>query len=338
MVREVMVYVHGVTPKGSRSHTKDYRALHEGLRRHNAALPPDFCGAEWGWDPTGGRGRSHQLLYKAEEELGGRAMAAVRDDGDFTLNPLRVAVDKFRGLMMYGFADMFYYVSKDGKNAVRYALAKTVLDHLHGLGVDLDGGGDAVSLTLLGHSAGSVAAFDFLFALFYAPRKIEEFIEPAQVRSGPSQDATRAATPAPAAEVAGTVSDLKRLKAMAEAGNLRVRRLFTFGSPVTMTAFRADSLLTILSRDEDGSRSNRVDGAHYGLTRNDPAFGPALAGPRWVNLWDKDDPIAWPVEPLMKQAGAEVADVYVDVSDSVTKVHAAYWTSDRFHREVARRW
>ena len=337
MVHEVMVYVHGVTPRGQRSHAGEYRTLHKGLMRHNPTVPQSFCGVEWGWDPTGGQGRGHQLLDKAQEELGGRAMYAVRDEGDFTLNPLRVAVDKFRGLMMFGFADMFYYVSQDGKTAVRYALARTVTEHLHGLGINLDAGGDAVSLTLLGHSAGSVAAFDFLFALFYAPRSVEEFIPPAQVESGPSQGGP-AATTAAAPEVAGTLNDLKRLKAMAQAGSLRVRRLFTFGSPITMTAFRANSLLAILARDEDGSRSNRVDGGHYGLTRNDPAFGPALPGPRWVNLWDKDDPIAWPVEPLMKQAGAEVKDVYVDVSDSVTKVHAAYWTSDRFHREVARRW
>ena len=135
MVREVMVYVHGVTPRGQHSHAEDYRGLHDGLRRHNAAIPGDFCGVEWGWDPTGGKGRSHQLLDKAEEELGRRAMDAVGDHGDFTLNPLRAAVDKFRGLMMFGFADMFYYVSQDGKNAVRYALAKTVVDYLGALGV-----------------------------------------------------------------------------------------------------------------------------------------------------------------------------------------------------------
>ena len=340
MVREVIVYVHGVTPRGQHSHAGDYQTLHDGLRRHNGAIPAAFAGAEWGWDPTGGRGRSHLLLDQAEEHLGTRAMNVVADHGDFTLNPLRLALDKFRGLMMFGFADMFYYVSQDGKNAVRYALAKTVVDHLRQQGVNLDAtgaGADAISLTLLGHSAGSVAAFDFLFALFYTPRKIEEFIATEKVQSGPSQQGAKAAA-ALAPEVDQTLSDLKRLKAMAQAGNLRVRRLFTFGSPITMTAFRADSLLTILSKGDDAARSNRVDGAQSGLTRNDAPIGPPLTGPRWVNLWDKDDPIAWPVEPLMKQAGAEVADVYVDVSDSVTQAHSAYWASDRFHREVARRW
>jgi hypothetical protein len=182
-----------------------------------------------------------------------------------------------------------------------------------------------------------VVAFDFLFALFYAPRKVEEFIAPDKVKSGPSQKGP-AAVVASAPEVNKTITDLKRLKAMAQAGRLRVRRLFTFGSPITMTAFRADSLLNILARDDDPTRANRIDVTPYGLTRNDAAFGPPLTGPRWVNYWDKDDPIAWPVEPLVKQAGAEVIDVYVDVSDSVSKAHGEYWGSKDFHEEIARRW
>jgi hypothetical protein len=335
VLHEIVAYIHGVTPRGQKDHRADYDTLHKGLQRHNPKIPDDYCGAEWGWDPTNGQGRSHQLLDKAEEELGQRALDAVHDHTDFTLNPLRIAIDKFRGLMMFNFADMFYYVSQDGKNAVRYALAETILEHLHQQGVNLDPGGDAVSLTLLGHSAGSVVAFDFLFALFYAPRQVKDFIAPEKVQSGPSQKGPAAVT---APNVTQTLNDLQRLKDMADAGNLRVRRLFTFGSPITMTAFRSDPLLEILSRDNDPTRANRIDAAQYGLTRNDPAFGPPLAGPRWVNLWDKDDPIAWPVEPLVKQAGNEVIDVYVDVSDSVTTAHGQYWANDKCHKEFARRW
>lgn len=337
MIYEVVIYVHGVTPRGQKDHTQQYRNLHDALRQLNPAIPPTFVGVEWGWDSTAGQGKSHQLLDKAEEELGARALAAASDPTDFTINPLRIAVDKFRGLMMFNFADMFYYVSEDGKNAIRYALANTVVQHLRNLGVDLDAGVDAVSLTLIAHSAGSVAAFDFLFTLFYTPRPVEEFIAPEKVKTGPSQPGAAAATATPP-EIAATISDLKKLKMMAQAGRLRVRRLFTFGSPITPLAFRADSLLAILARDEEPTRSNRVDGAQYGLTRNDAPFGPPLTGPRWVNLWDKDDPIGWPVEPLMKQAGAEVIDVYVDVSDSPINAHGAYWEDQKFQREVAQRW
>ena len=340
-VYEVFVYVHGVTPRGQKSHLEQYRALHEAISQQAAALapaktlPPRFCGVEWGWDPTDGQGKSHQLLDRAEEELGARALNAVNDPTDWTINPMRLALGKFRGLMMFNFADMFYYVSQDGKNALRYAMSNSIVTHLRELGIDLDQ--DAVSLTLVAHSAGSVVAFDFLFALFYTPRQIEEFIDPNNVKSGPSQKGP-ASTAESRPEVEATISDLKRLKGMAQSGRLRARRLFTFGSPITVLAFRADSLLNILARADDGTRNNRVDAAQYGLTVNPQVFGDALPGPRWVNFWDKDDPIAWPVEPLVKQAGAEVADVYLDVSDSVTKSHEAYWEDDDFCKELARRW
>jgi hypothetical protein len=339
-VHEIFVYVHGVTPRGQKSHHEQYNALHQAFTLEASKLnpaktiPAEFCGVEWGWDPTNGQGKSHQLLDKAEEELGQRALAAASDPSDWTINPMRIAVDKFRGLMMFNFADMFYYASQDGKSALRYAMANSIIEHLQRQNVDLDQ--DAVSLTLIAHSAGSVIAFDFLFALFYHDRKVEEFIDPSLVKSGPSEKGPASPT-ATAAEVAKTLNDLVRLKNMAETGRLRIRRLFTFGSPVTVLAFRADSLLSILARDEDGSRNNRVDGAQYGLTTNGNFPDPPI-GPRWVNFWDKDDPIAWPVEPLMKQAGVEVQDVYLDVSDSVTNAHESYWEDSAFRRELARRW
>ena len=331
-VHEVFVYVHGVTPRGQQSHAGQYASLHNAIIAQAAKLnppkviPTDYCGVEWGWDPTNGQGKSHQLLDKAEEALGDRAVAAASDASDWTINPMRIAVDKFRGLMIYNFADMFYYVSQDGKTALRYAMANSIIERLRQMNVDLDN--DAVSLTLIAHSAGSVVAFDFLFALFYRPRQVQEFIDPSLVQSGPSQRGPAAASPA---EVDKTLNDLKRLKTMAETGRLRARRLFTFGSPITPLAFRADSLLAILARND------RVDAAQYGLTTNGN-FQDPLPNPRWVNFWDKDDPIAWPVEPLMKQAGAEVKDVYIDVSDSVTNAHESYWNNVDFHQELAKRW
>jgi hypothetical protein len=57
-------------------------------------------------------------------------------------------------------------------------------------------------------------------------------------------------------------------------------------------------------------------------------------------MWDKDDPIAWPVQPLMKQEPDEqiVEDVYTDVSDATKSAHDAYWTSEKVHKVVAEKW
>lgn len=323
-MREVLVYIHGVSPLGQESHDAEYRALHEGIRAKRPEFPQSYCGVEWGWHAQGDNtATSHKLLSDAESNLGARAIKAVDDPNDFTLNLLRVAVEKFRPLMIYNFSDMFYYASEDGKNALRYAVAERIVEAVGPTG------GEPVSLTLLGHSAGSVIAFDFLFYLFYQPRTVQEFIHPEKVRAGPS---TRTAVARTRPQVDKTLTDLERLKSLAQSGQLRVRRLFTFGSPITPLAFRSDKILEVLARD------SRLTVADYGLLRNDPAFGPPLPGPRWVNIWDKDDVIAWPVEPLMAEAGSSVVDRYIDVSDSPTSAHGAYWTSSNVHAEMARSW
>jgi len=57
-------------------------------------------------------------------------------------------------------------------------------------------------------------------------------------------------------------------------------------------------------------------------------------------MWDKDDPIAWPVQPLMKQGSNDriVEDVYTDVSDQTKSAHDAHWTSEKVHKVVAEKW
>ena len=67
MAREVVVYIHGVTPKGQYSHQWQYAALHEALRKRiGEGFPDDFCGVEWGWATPDTPARSHQLLDAAE--------------------------------------------------------------------------------------------------------------------------------------------------------------------------------------------------------------------------------------------------------------------------------
>ena len=107
----------------------------------------------------------------------------------------------------------------------------------------------------------------------------------------------------------------------------------TFGSPIAFTIFRNDEILQTLAND------GQLDPAHYGL-RSDFGNGlPKLTGPRWINFWDKDDPISFPIEPLVAESDSDLAlDVYSDVSDSLTGAHNAYWDNEGVHREIAVRW
>ena len=82
----------------------------------------------------------------------------------------------------------------------------------------------------------------------------------------------------------------------------------------------------------------------YGLESNfyDDQF--QLAGPRWINFWDKDDPISFPVAPLfltnqkIKSKNNPVSDVYCDVSDFITAAHNACWNDKSMHRKIAEFW
>jgi hypothetical protein len=333
MTAETIIYFHGVSnDRDGRSHEPEYRALHQGIRRHNPAFPETFLGIEWGWNSTGeARPTGHELLTAAQAQLGRRAIDAVEHARDFTLNPARLITSQLRPLLMFGFADVFYYVSNAGKNDVRRAVARQIMDHLNP-------GADArISLTLLGHSAGAVVAFDLLFHLFYDP-PVRRDRPPAGASTADASDQSGAHTfirpedTARPVDAAATIAALRRLRDLARAGRLRIRRLITFGSPISLLAYRSNALLAILARGD------RVDAALHGLTRSPDGFGAPLGNPRWINLWDKDDLIAWPAEPMMSDAGTVVRDEYIDVADGLGRTHDAYWTSARVHQRIAEQW
>lgn len=306
---EILVYIHGVmiNEKGS-SHDEVYQTLHSGIRKHNLNWPAEYVGIEWGWGCERDQKCTHQHLTKAQELLGERLMPALMEPKDFTLNPARLLINGLRKTEFYGFGDIFYYVSKDGKEALRGELAIRILENLQSrTRGDLDT--QQISLTLVGHSAGSILAFDLLFFLFFPDEHtfITEGIEGCE--------------------------EARKLRNLAKNGHLRVRRLITFGSPISMTVFRNNEVLRIFAQGE------LLKPEHYGLTGN-LQNAARLEGPRWINLWDRDDPIAWPVEPLMDAATYPdaVEDIYVDVSDSVSAAHNAYWESTRLHKHIAARW
>lgn len=314
---EVVFYIHGVSGnRQGRSHVEEYQALHQGIRKYAPDYPEFYSGAEWGWNPSGQPGTSHQQLTDAQDKLGQRLEDVLGSTRDFTLNPARIGVRPARELFMYGFGDMFYYVSRDGKQAVRAAVANQISNFLSPYLKQNET--VPISLTLLGHSAGSVVAFDFAFFLFQGIMVDHEFVSQDNKQL---EDDTRQAC--------------SMLRAMADVGRLRIRRMITFGSPISPLAMRSDPVVELLA---DGKRLQPAD---YGLTQGSEYFQ-ALNGPRWINFWDVDDVIGWPVEPLMEDAvghgGKVVKDVNLDVSDLLSNAHNKFWTSRKMHEAVAKYW
>ncbi len=314
---EIVFYIHGVSPEAEvTEHQSQYRAMHQAIAEAGVDVSwpavDDIGGAEWGWNFDGGPAKSHQALAIAQRTHGERVLPLAKEQRDFTLNPTRFIVNRLRDIIFYGFGDMFYYVSSDGKWAIRLEVARRIVEHIN----ERRGDGDEdISLTLVAHSAGSVIAFDFLYYVF-STRK-HRFLPPPD-----DENDSR--------ELKDCRNGLQQLREMAAANKLRLRRLIAFGSPIGFLPFRADAVVEILSRDE------RLRTSDYGLDSRLADAAP-LSGPRLINLWDKDDPIAWPVAPLLEPSDL-VEDVYVDVSDVVSSAHTAYWKSGRVHREIAARW
>ena len=304
-VIEVVVYIHGVSPGIKESnHDAEYRKLHCGIRKEAKGWPDTFCGVEWGWDYDDDKIReTHESLTKAQEKLGQPLMSAIPKSSNPLLGKL---LDDLRPLMFYGFGDMFYYVSSDGKQAIRDAVAEQIIEHIKCTVKDCD----LLSLTILGHSAGSVIGFDFLFYLFSCHRKAEDYC---------ANDRT-------SKEMANLEDRVKR-------GALRVRRFITFGSPISLVACRSDAVLEILAA------GRKLDATDYGLTRDFSKVKSKIRQPRWINLRDEDDLISWPIEPLMSSPGpSAVKDIDINVSSDPFEVHNSYWGSKKVHCKIARRW
>ena len=332
---EYAIYIHGVSDK-SQSHKPQYEKLHNAILDQ---LPDDKksawsntvpCYVEWGWKyPPESSTEDHRFLQDAQDKFAERVLPKIEEPFDPTINPARLLLKAARQMMLKGFSDMFYYVSEDGKSSVRAAVVSQIMKQLSS---QLERASDwkPISITLLGHSAGSVIAFDFLFYLFNQ----ENQEEPPPKFFTFDESLLRMASPSEVLEQQKKAEEfVEKLRQMAQQDKLRIRRLVTFGSPISMLAFRSNPVLKILESGE------RLDVSKFGLDRNPDVFGEPLTGPRWINLWDKDDIIAWPVEPLMKeQIPAVVRDVYTNVGNMISTAHNLYWNDKTVHREIAAHW
>ncbi|MGV6852617.1 MAG: hypothetical protein ACWA5R_10640 [bacterium] len=323
MLREIVIYIHGVSDNHiGESHTPQYDSLHTGIgKKVDARLWGDIkpCHVEWGWNYDSQEcATSHRLLSMAEANISKRVLDKLLPAKDSTGNPARLVLNPFRKTMLYGFADMFYYTSVYGKYSIRSSVAAQIESHLHKQGVDFDN--DEVSLTLIGHSAGSVIAFDILFYLFGAGKDKVFFETKDKFAECVGEHFNNGKPP------------FEQLKALKDSGRLRVRRLVTLGSPISMMLCRSDYNVHMFAK------GGSIEPKHYGLYDEPETFS-KLKGARWINLWDKDDPIAFPVEPIVShEKKGVVKDIYVDLSDRISKAHNEYWYSEKVYKVIASAW
>lgn len=330
MTKEIIVLIHGVNPRSEGSNAvKDYDTLREGVQselnakdslraKHWRAATP--CTPTWGWmrDHNAQARAAHELLQRAQLEAGNQLFTSIDDQSDITWNPLRIVINQLRPVTFYGFGDMFYYCSADGKNGVRQEVGSEIQSCI-------SPDDEALSITLIGHSAGAVIAADLAFYIFNQ-KGVSKFVNPQHVVK-PANKSSLFSSKA----VAQTNNWIRKLRRKVGTGRLRLRRLITLGSPFSLVLFRSDAIIRTLA-----DRGAKLDPLDYGL---ESQFADEVLprGPRWINVWDKDDVISWPLSFLFGRDDL-VVDLHPDVSDQLSKVHGAFWTSRKVHELIAERW
>ncbi len=306
--KELTIYVHGITPERDvKSHSATYDKIHESINKELKRLSKPLLGpaikVEWGWEKSTGEDKD---LAKAERKITDATFGAYKKAKDLTLNPARIAVKNLRYLFLYGIADMFYYVSEDGKKTIRKTVFDKVLSELKEKAKDMTPD-EGISLTCIGHSAGTVILHDLLYNIFTrnytlkTPPPTYKYIKP---------------------------SLLKEVRDLARANRIRLRKFYTFGSPITPLTFRSNSLIEkVVTTTKKEAFLNPED---IGIVNYTGAINP-----RWINFWDPDDVIAYPLEFLYDNREKVIKDRCIDVSDLASKAHGKYWTDKTIIKEIA---
>lgn len=333
---DVLIFIHGITTgfdPEKNAHVdqlKSYETLRsqveklmEGHTKGEEWKNAKLVNVLWGFDGTGGDGNKltgdHTRLAKAQRFLGQRTDKIEEQNQGKTIHPVKPIMRKARSPVRYGMADMFFYVSRAGRPLIRQAVAEQIMNKAVN---ELVEKGKSIELTLFGHSAGSVVAHDFVFFINRAKDLTPEQIDKAS-NSFAGDDRK-------------LLENLHKLIDHARAGKVKIRKLFTFGSPLHILFIR--SLPVLRSFSDDNPKG--VDPEIYGLTEDYPG----ATYPRWINILDDDDPIAGPVcgaidETLNTAKGKPIVeDVYLDTTWKISAAHGSYWWSEKFAKTVRDRW
>ncbi len=297
--KEVVIYLHGLSPKGiQKDHDEDYQKLHGLIHqemekmRKESPMPENYIGLEWGWGSLEPEHKIDTYLANAETWIGEGILKAVSKQRDWTLNPARLATVGMREMFLYGVTDIMYYALNEGEKSVRTAVFKKILSELK----NVDAYYENLSLTFICHSAGSVIAHDFLFTLFNTRKPTSSIVY---------------------------VPGLKKLRKKAQTGKIRFRRFYTFGSPITPLILRSISVVKRFAEKKT------LDPKQIGILPDEK-----LTDPRWVNFWEKDDILSFPVG-LLYGDPPSIEDSHPGISGFLSSAHKAYWENEKLARRIA---
>src|SRR5688572_14656925 len=290
---ELPIFIHGISPEsdpgtGEEGYLQLLGRIQEALKQYpGKALSDEKIFVTWGVPTKQSRDQgTDQYLAEVERKI----QAKVKDSmGTAYTNPFGLT-GHVRDLLFFGMADLIYYISADGERELRDHVFSYISKKIQQL--DRGAGTDYFSLTFFAHSAGSVIAHDLLFHLFTARARKSE-------------------------KDADYCEEIEALRDMVEEGRLRIRRLYTFGSPISLLVLRASSLVNKFRAGE------LFKPRAIGFKNDD-----LLAAPRWVNFWARHDLISYPVEFLYDNEDGLIEDHHINSHISPISAHTGYWCSD----------
>lgn len=296
---EVPVFIHGVTSEREpSSHASSYLAflalVNDALSaRGKAPFAARAIMVEWGWEASLGEDK---YLAEAERVVAREALAPTGKRRGIIFNPPRRFNDSARDAFLYGFADMVYYISKDGERAVRENVFRHLDREIRLLKKVGGSGRPKISLTFIAHSAGSVIAHDFLYRLFgWGGRPIFGLT-------------------------------LNKVRNLVRRGRLRVRRFYTMGSPIAPFVFRSAALIEKILKRE------KLSAEVVGLRRRDGLPNPRWVN-FWDDEDLVSCPVAFLYDEV--DGECVVVDKRVRLGESFPEGHSAYWRSAEIAAYVA---
>ena len=114
------------------------------------------------------------------------------------------------------------------------------------------------------------------------------------------------------------------LRKIIKGGRLRVRRLYTFGSPISLLVLRASALVDKFRKGETLAPHN------IGLL-----MGDNLSTPRWVNFWSRHDMASYPVDFLYSNEKGLIEDREIGTSINPKTAHTGYWTNSEMAEYIS---
>jgi hypothetical protein len=319
---EIAVFVHGITPnRGAVSSEKYYDGLNVNLENYYNLLksPED---ADYPFDDDHRIYVHYGLMLPNTSKVASisddlvEAQSIIADLDRKAWNSAQDNSESFyrskvitgaRDLILYGMSDAVYYMSDEGTREIRGSIINQVFRALQQRGYIInDGssiGGKKMSFTIFAHSLGTLVMYDILNSIF---TDHEEDAEGVYTEFGSEM----------------IVAGLKVLK---QNNRIRIRKLYSFGSQMSLMHLRKENSISETLNNRWNDVSN--------LFHNDDG----LPDPRWINYWDKDDVLGYPIEflytPRAETGEKIVRDVHVDVNDYAP--HEFYWFSEEMAFDIS---